>query len=230
MCQKGSLVLKTNSEIWRLTIGFHSSLNTNRKQKKSLCDQKNRSLSQQRISLEYHKSMGPKIIQKHKILFSFPKSIAGSLYNCKTGIKRMRMYCLYLRNKVTAAGRFQQGYFVRLAWVQNYTQEKKQRLLARLVITKMPGNEYLKVQVGQEKSRKLNPIFSSVPSLWLQPGPQIRRVFLFTLVVSLVNIIVHQGLDVALGPDGKRRNLKLLVSPDWHVVCTCTCFRDQWLL
>ncbi|KAF3839969.1 hypothetical protein F7725_018687 [Dissostichus mawsoni] len=49
----------------------------------------------------------------------------------------------------------------------------------------MPGNEYLKVQVGQEKSRKLNPISSSVPSLWLQPRPQIRRVFLFTWVLGL---------------------------------------------
>lgn len=102
------------------------------------------------------------------------------------------------------------------------------------VITQMPGNEYLKVQVGEVKSRKPNPIISSVPPLWLQPRPQIRRTFLFTLVLSLVNHVVHHGLVVALRPDGQWRRLlrwglKLLVSPELHVV-RAGVFRDQWFL
>lgn len=102
------------------------------------------------------------------------------------------------------------------------------------VITQMPGNEYLRVQVGQVKSRKLNPIFSSVPSLRLQPRPQIRRRLLFTLVLSLVNIVVHQEFAVAQRPGRKRRSRlrcgpKLLVSFKLRVVCTSV-FRVQWLL
>lgn len=110
---------------------------------------------------------------------------------------------------------------------------RKQRLLAKAehqVITQVPGNECLKVQVGQVKSRKPNPIFSSVPSLRLQPRPQLQGMFLFTLALSLVNDIVHQALAVAQRPDGKWRSLlRLLVEPDLRVVCTGV-FRDQRLL
>lgn len=43
----------------------------------------------------------------------------------------------------------------------------------------------------------MNPI--SVPPFRLQPWPQIRRVFLFTLAVCLVNHIVHQALVIVFG-------------------------------
>lgn len=44
---------------------------------------------------------------------------------------------LHLRlNKVTAAGRLKEGYLVYLASVQNNTQEKKQRLLGRMNISR----------------------------------------------------------------------------------------------
>lgn len=91
----------------------------------------------------------------------------------------------------------------------------------------MPENEYLRIQEGQVKNRKLNPIFSSVPSLWLQSRPQIHRMSLLTFISSLVNIIGHQ--ELAARPVRKWWSLKGVINPDLHVVHT-TSIRNQWFL
>lgn len=86
---------------------------------------------------------------------------------------------------------------------------------------------------SSEKLKKPNPIFTSVPSLRLQPRPQARRAFLFTLALSLVNHIVHQLLVVAQRPDGKWRSL-LRWDRKWLFaslpVVSDRVFRDQGFL
>ena len=122
---------------------------------------------------------------------------------------------LHLReNTVTAAGRFEHSVFLSLALVQNHALEKKEKKKKGSWKGWTSGNhtdarEWISQSSSRssEKLKKPNPIFSSVPSLRLQPWPQARRALLVTLALALVNHIVHQALVVAQRPDGKWRSL-----------------------